>query len=451
VRSMPRPCQVLALLLPVLYAASLFFPVRARPFIALVPAYTMGPHYYLWTILLSGFYEYSLASLLLSVAVILTAGVKLCQAWTSKVFVGYLLAVNAVCSVACLCWSLAAYAASLDVQLLYDTFWCGFGGGAAAIAVALHAVKPNSYVLELPFLHVRTQQLPLFIFLYHMLGYGVRVEAHSFAYTAVGAYCSWLYLRFLRRSFTKDPNALPLHRAGSPPSRSVSIGDPRPDMSLAAFFPAPLQFLVARLGALCSTLLKPVCGSLRYAGVIGVPPEPFTPAAWTVNRQSNSSSPTGAPSAGGSASSVTLSPDVHDAARRRERARKALDQRLAQAGVTRSSLGSSGSITDSSTAATMTNNSGGGGGGSSSSSSSSTGDGSLFLLLLLRLLTSCIVPSDGQETPDLDSCIVTTGGETSFVRMEVYRQNREPIVRDPEWFRNTHREAIFRWMAECVV
>jgi hypothetical protein len=38
VRSMPRPCQVLVTVLPLLYCAGFFFPVMARPFIALVPA-----------------------------------------------------------------------------------------------------------------------------------------------------------------------------------------------------------------------------------------------------------------------------------------------------------------------------------------------------------------------------------------------------------------------------
>jgi hypothetical protein len=285
---------------------------------------------------------------------VLTAGVQLCEAWGSKAFVGYLLAVNALCSVACLCWSLATYAATLDVQVLYDTFWCGFGGGAAAIAVALHATKPNTHVLQLPFLRVRSHQLPLFIFLYHMLGYGVRVEAHSFAYTVVGAYCSWLYMRFFRRSTLNNSNSNSNNGHSLPLSSlsSLSIGDPRSDMALASFFPAPLQFVVATLGGVCASLTKPFCSSLRYAGFVGVPAEPFTPAAWTIASvtsaaaagsgmySASSSSAFASPTAAAASqrSELTLSPDVHDAARRRERARKALDERIALAGAMRPSL-----------------------------------------------------------------------------------------------------------------
>lgn len=162
----------------------------------------------------------------------------------------------------------------------------GFEAGAAALLVAVKQLIPDNEVALLGgALRFRAKHLPgLFISVVVVGSLALGSAVRAIPFTLFGTYLAWLYLRFVQ-------------------SRNGVRGDLSEEFRLASFFPQPLQPPVDR-----------IAGAVTRLTGLG--------AASTAAQQQQAGSYYGL---GGA---VLPGSDAGDAARRRERGAKALEERL---------------------------------------------------------------------------------------------------------------------------
>eukprot|EP00887_Chlorella_sp_A99_P000679 scaffold5.g679.t1 len=168
---------------------------------------------------------------------------------------------------------------------------CGFHGAFAALLVALKQLLPDSEVAVLGGLvRCRVKHLPsIYVALMCSLSAALHAIAQYAPFVLFGTYCAWLYLRFVK------------------PDSSGLRGDPSEDFKFASFFPPPAQPAVDRVSGAVARVAR--LGSAHgEAGGAGAGGAPYSLAAGS--------------------SGTALAPDGGDAARRRERGARALEERL---------------------------------------------------------------------------------------------------------------------------
>eukprot|EP00118_Oscarella_pearsei_P008465 m.43721 g.43721 ORF g.43721 m.43721 type:complete len:377 (+) comp33470_c0_seq3:30-1160(+) len=254
--------------------------------ISVNPGTSFPPHFRVWTFITAGLLETHWWNVLIDIGVTIMAAQMLEPLWTSREFLKYIAVVNVGSSVLTSLVFVVFYIVFRSDRLLFTSFH-GYVGVVAGLLVACKQVMPDYSLVSTSFIKIKIQLLPLIFFLSSIAVTLTGVTSLDFP-TLIGAaiIVGWLYLRFYQ------------------PHKEMK-GDMSESFAFATFFPEKIQPCLQTIGNPLYTLAVSLKLCPKKVRTVDV----------------------------GSLSSVTISlPGMEkaDADRRRQKALKALDERLSK-------------------------------------------------------------------------------------------------------------------------
>ncbi|KAK4775382.1 hypothetical protein SAY86_010317 [Trapa natans] len=268
-------CKGLAVVLFCGHAAVLIFPATVT-YLALIPSRTIP---FAWNLITAGYLEQSTYGVVTSIIGLLFMGRLLEPIWGSREFVKFIFAVNFFTSLCVFVTAIALYYIKTEERYLYLPI-SGFHGILAGLLVGIKQIIPDQ---ELPLLRIKAKWFPSIVLLLAMaLSFFIPEPAAYIPILVFGTYMGWIYLRYIQtRPETKFR------------------GDPSDDFSFASFFP---EFLRPIINPVASVFARLLCGR----------------SGASTNSHDYALTETSLPGS-----------DSAEAARRRERGARALEERLA--------------------------------------------------------------------------------------------------------------------------
>lgn len=263
------------------YIVQLVVPV-AREYLTLVPGRTIPC---VWNVFTAGLIETDIFRLLLSIVGVLVLAKVVEPVWGSKGFLLFAAVVNFWTGFCTFVLLYLLYTVDRTGDLLYTEI-CGFQGVFAGLLVGLKQIMPENDVTLVGYVKFRAKHLPaIFIALTVTGALVLGTVLKTVPFVLFGTYASWFYLRFFQ----------------SKPETSLQ-GDPSDEFRFATFFPGALHPVIDRIAGLCSQVFR--------VGLQQAPARAESGNSYVLN---------GAPLPGS---------DNAEAARRRERGARALEERL---------------------------------------------------------------------------------------------------------------------------
>ncbi|KAJ3698076.1 hypothetical protein LUZ61_001781 [Rhynchospora tenuis] len=271
-----RLCKGLAVILVLGFAFIQILP-SAVAYLALIPSRTIP---FAWNLFTAGYIEQTIPGVLLSTIGLLVFGKLLEPLWGSKEFLKFIIVVNLLTSVCIFVTAILFYYFTTQENYLYTPL-SGFHGVLSGFLVGMKQILPDQ---ELNFLKIKAKWIPSLVAVVSIAASFFTTEAMSYLPAILfGMYSSWIYLRY----FQKWPE-------------TGLKGDPSDEFSFSSFFP---DFLRPVLDPIATVFDKIFCGRSRNQSA-----------------ESRGQALDGSPLPGS---------DLIEAARRRERGARALEQRLA--------------------------------------------------------------------------------------------------------------------------
>lgn len=254
----------------------------AREYLTLVPGRTIPC---VWNVFTAGLIETDVFRLLLSLVGVLVLAKVVEPVWGSKGFLLFVGIVNFWTGFCTFVLLYLLYTVDRAGDLLYTEI-CGFQGVFAGLLVGLKQIMPENDVTLVGYVKFRAKHLPAIFILLTVTGALVLgTVLNTVPFVLFGTYVSWFYLRFFQSK-----------------SETSLQGDPSDEFRFATFFPAAVHPVIDKVAGLCSLVFR-----------VGLKQ---TPAR---SESGNSFALSNAPLPGS---------DNAEAARRRERGARALEERL---------------------------------------------------------------------------------------------------------------------------
>jgi membrane associated rhomboid family serine protease len=288
--NIPKMTKILAITMTFLYILGLisFFANR----LALIPGFTIPPHFRVWNLVTSGYFHLHLYDLIFNLIALLVLGKYLEPLWGSREFLRFIIIVNFFCAMSIFSVIVAVYVVTHNAgsqsaeHYLFKPF-AGFYGTFGGFTVALKQVNPEE--VRIPTLELRNKHIPSLLAFTH-LALSFIIPVDYVLYMLFGIWFAWIYLRWFQRK------------------AEGIYGDQSNEFSFASFFPECFQPAVSKISNIVWILCRAIfCCKCK----------PSKPQATTLISDFTTSNYTS-----------ILSPA--DAERRRQIALKALDARLAQ-------------------------------------------------------------------------------------------------------------------------
>jgi len=227
----------LAGLISFLFILGIVFP-SMKNVLALVPGYTIPPHFYVWNIFTSSYYEVSTINAVANAVSLLWYGKYLEAIWGPKEFFKFIVIVNSLCGVGTFCVMVILYILSGDLGLWFDSRICGFSGAIAGFAVAMKQLIPEQELIpNFPLIRAKHSFAMLILLNVALISFAF-IPSESIFFTLLGVVFSWIYLRFFQ---VKADNV---------------VGDMNESFSFASFFPEFMQVPVRITSNITFNLLK---------------------------------------------------------------------------------------------------------------------------------------------------------------------------------------------------
>ncbi|XP_003737728.1 transmembrane protein 115 [Galendromus occidentalis] len=273
--------------------------------VIVTPAYIMPPKFCVWTLFTHCFFENSILMLIGDIVAITLCGKLVEPLWGNAEVLLFYCVVNVSTAFLSVVYFILLYWFTGQAIYLFNIEIHGMAGYTAAIIVAVKQLMPDNVLVALPKIgKLRNRNMPLTVLALSILLYtiGMLRPPYPVMYLS-GTLSSWLYLRFWQA-----------HSNGSK-------GDIADHFCFASFFPNVLQPPVA---VICNAIFE----FFVKVGVCRRPARKFTMA---------NSAPSIAINMPGSSSGLSAANSpADDAERRKQLALKALNERLAKGGMSKS-------------------------------------------------------------------------------------------------------------------
>jgi len=229
---LPRASKILAAILVAVFLIAILIPSTENIF-ALIPGYTIPPHFYVWNIFTSGYFEHSPVITTINVISVLLFGRYLEPIWGSKEYIRFVIIVNVFCGLGTFALMMVLTMISGSTTLWFSARY-GFSGVISGYAVAMKQLVPEQ---ELNHSFIRCKHFPAIVLFFNLVFVLVGLPSGSLPYSLFGIFISWIYLRFYQ---VKDS----------------SKGDRNESFSFASFFPEPLQPTMTIISNVLFNILK---------------------------------------------------------------------------------------------------------------------------------------------------------------------------------------------------
>lgn len=275
----------------------LTFKSATVDYLSVIPGKLLPPNFQIWSLITHSFIEIRLLELLMDWFIIFLYSRMIEPLWGVYECVQFFFVVTSLVAISTSIFYFAVFALSFNEHYLFDIRINGLGGMHGGFLVAIKQIMPDTVILNTSFLRLKQDHLPgLFIILSVML-YVVGLTSLTYVIMlAQGSFIGWIYLRFFQK-----------HKNGT-------CGDSSSTFVFASFFPSQIQPFIA-------ILANTVFNLLVQMKICKKPPVRYNVAG------------------SGSQSQITITlPLVNagiensDAERRRQKALKALKERLKKPG-----------------------------------------------------------------------------------------------------------------------
>uniref|UniRef100_H2Y6Y2 Transmembrane protein 115 n=1 Tax=Ciona savignyi TaxID=51511 RepID=H2Y6Y2_CIOSA len=284
IRETSISAKIACVLFSFFYALSFLFDTL-KP-LGITPGYLIPPNFWIWTIFTYQFIEVNCFVVFSNFLVLIYSSQVLEPVWGLVGFLSFFGIVSVISGFTSGAFYLACYMFARNLDFLFDVSIHGLAGYTAAVLVALKQCRGDQMIVGSIGLFMK--HLPLVnVLLISALRIAGLVNGSYLVLVCSGTFISWIYLRFYQ-------------------AHSRGRGDAAENFSFKSFFPKPFDGPMGILASVIYGFLLKVklCRKTSYRYDVGAP----------------------------SKITITLSGvDALDAERRRNKAIKALDERLQKA------------------------------------------------------------------------------------------------------------------------
>lgn len=293
-----------AFCLALLFGYLVTFKENITQYLTVVPGKLLPPNFFLWTLITHSFIEYRIIELITDWFLILLYSKMLEPLWGTLECLQFYFIITSVVAVSTSFFYFIAFAVTFKEFLLFNISVHGLGGLLGGLSVAVKQIMPDTIIVDLSFLRVKQDNLPLLIILISFVVYLLNLTDFTYVLMLTsGVFYGWIYLRFFQK-----------HKNGT-------RGDSSSTFVFASLFPSQIQPFVAIIANTIFNLLVKL-------KICKQPPKRYNVSS-LVGSNNNSSN-------NSNNSHVTINipliqnTENSDAERRRLKALKALKQRLNQ-------------------------------------------------------------------------------------------------------------------------
>ena len=183
----------------VLIGYLLSFKNEPMQYLSVIPGKLLPPNFFLWTLVTHSFIEYYFFQLVLDWFIILLYSKMLEPLWGIYECIQFYFITTVIVAFITSFLYFIKYALTFNEALLFNTSIHGLGGLVGGFSVAVKQIMPDTIILNLSFLRLRQDHLPLMLVLFSVL---VCFILHDFTYwvmVALGILVGWVYLRFFQK------------------------------------------------------------------------------------------------------------------------------------------------------------------------------------------------------------------------------------------------------------
>lgn len=268
------------------------FKNSALDYLAVVPGKLLPPNFHVWSLLTYSFIETRFIELFADWFIILLYSKMIEPLWGVYECVLFYFIITALVAFSSSFFYYFVFALTFDEHYIFDIRINGLGGLLGGFVVAIKQIMPDTVIINASFIRLKQDHLPGLLILFSTVMYLVGFTTLTYVVMLFnGTFIGWVYLRFFQR-----------HKNGTK-------GDSSSTFVFASFFPSQIQPFIAILANTIFNLLVKI-------KICKKPPTRYNVAP-------------------GSQSHMTISlPLVNvgiensDAERRRQKALKALKERL---------------------------------------------------------------------------------------------------------------------------
>jgi len=282
----------------VLFGYLLSFKAAAVDYLSVIPGKLMPPNFHVWSLVTHSFIEVRFLELVADWFIILLYSRLIEPLWGVLECVLFYFVVTALTAISTSFLYYVFFALTFNEHYIFDIRVHGLGGLLGGFVVAIKQIMPDTIILNASFIRLKQDHLPglLIISSAFLSLIGATTKTYVLMLT-LGTFIGWVYLRFFQRH------------------KNSTCGDSSSSFVFASFFPSQIQPFIAIISNTIFNLLVQI-------KVCKKPPIRYNVAA-----------------ASGSQSQITITlPLVNagiensDAERRRQKALKALKERLKKPG-----------------------------------------------------------------------------------------------------------------------
>ncbi|CAF0756152.1 unnamed protein product [Adineta ricciae] len=254
--------------------------------LAVIPGRVMPPNFWIWTFVTHSFIELHIWHTIIDVIVVFLYSKMIEPLWGTKELLRFYFIVTIPNALFATCIYFLFYGFTFKEEYLFERPIYGLAAFIGAYSVVIKQIMPDTVLATTPFFKLKQDQVPLLIILISIgLWFAHAVPIHFLIMLSFGIVISWTYLRFFQN-----------HQNGTK-------GDMSATFSFASFFPSPIAPII-------SILANTIFGLFVQLKLC----KPFV-------KKYNVASSSGL--------TITIpGPDAADADRRRQKALKALNDRM---------------------------------------------------------------------------------------------------------------------------
>lgn len=191
---------VKSLCLCIFFGYILSFKQDVAKFLSVVPGKLLPPNYYIWSLITHSFIEYRIIELLADWFIILLYSKMLEPLWGTIECIQFFVIITILVALISSLVYLMAFAFTFNELLLFDIKIHGLGGFLGAFSVATKQIMPDTILINLSFLRLKQDHLPLLLISITTMLYLIKLSELSYLIMLVcGILIGWIYLRFFQK------------------------------------------------------------------------------------------------------------------------------------------------------------------------------------------------------------------------------------------------------------
>lgn len=210
-------------------------------YLSVIPGKLLPPNFYLWTLVTHSFIEFNIVELFADWFIILLYSKMLEPLWGSIECIQFYFIITFLAAISTSLVYFVGFALTFKEEYLFNMHIHGLGGLLGGFSVAIKQIMPDTVLINSSFIRLRQDHLPMLVILFSTFLYLVSLTDFPFIIMLnSGVFIGWIYLRFFQK-----------HKNGT-------RGDSSSTFVYASFFPSQIQPFVAIISNTIFNLLVKV-------------------------------------------------------------------------------------------------------------------------------------------------------------------------------------------------